>query len=391
MPIPKDIKAYNAGQSAADKRICDALARLIARHLPDAESKIWHAHPVWFLDGNPIVGYSKLKSCVRLLFWSGQSFDEPGLTPEGTFKAAEARYTAADQIVVDAFRRWLEKAREIQWDYKNIVKRKGKLERLVVENGQANALRESRDWRAQTLVRIRNIIQQAAPDITEDVKWRKPSNPAGVPVWSHNGIVCTGETYKNVVKLTFVKGASLADPNGFFNSSLEGNTRRAIDFHEGDAIDEKALIELFRAAVAMNASDSRPRRTTNASNPTKTEKPATTKPRIYSMSFARVYPMYIKKAEAKGRTKAEVDEIIRWLTGHTAKSLQKALDAELDIETFFASAPRFHPNAKLIQGVVCGVRVEDIEDETMRKVRYLDKLIDELAKGKAMEKILRKG
>ena len=124
--------------------------------------------------------------------------------------------------------------------------------------------------------------------------------------------------------------------------------------------------------------------------PTTAKKPTDAKPRVYSMIFARVYPMYINKAEAKGRTKAEVDEIIFWLTGHTAKSFQKALDAELDIETFYATAPRFHPNASLITGVVCGIRVEEIEDETMRRLRYLDKLIDELAKGKAMEKILRK-
>src|SRR5438093_13658381 len=95
-----------------------------------------------------------------------------------------------------------------------------------------------------------------------------------------------------------------------------------------------------------------------------TKKPTTTKPRFYSMSFARVHPMYVKKAESKGRTKAEVDEIILWLTGHTAKSLQKTIDAEINIETFYAKAPRFQPNASLIKGVVCGVRVEEIEDET---------------------------
>ena len=115
-----------------------------------------------------------------------------------------------------------------------------------------------------------------------------------------------------------------------------------------------------------------------------------TKPRVYTMSFASVYPLYIQKAKNKGRTKAEVDQIIFWLTGHTAKSLQKAIDAEIDIETFIAKAPRFQPNANLIKGVVCGIRVEEIEDEIMRKIRYLDKLIDELAKGKTMEKILRK-
>jgi hypothetical protein len=131
MPIHKDILAYNASQSASDKRICDTLAKAIDRNLPDiAENKIWHRHPVWFLDGNPIVGYHKLKDCVRLLFWSGRSFDEPGLAPEGGFKTAGARYTAVDQIVARDLKRWLEKSIEIQWDYKNIVKRKGKLVRL---------------------------------------------------------------------------------------------------------------------------------------------------------------------------------------------------------------------------------------------------------------------
>ncbi len=114
------------------------------------------------------------------------------------------------------------------------------------------------------------------------------------------------------------------------------------------------------------------------------------KPRIYAISFASLYPLYVQKAGKKGRTKAEVDEIIFWLTGHKAESLKEAMDANVDLETFFAEAPRFQPNARLIKGVVCGVRVEDVEDETMRKIRYLDKLIDELAKGKSMEKILRK-
>ncbi|QIL21041.1 DUF1801 domain-containing protein [Thermomonas sp. HDW16] len=125
-----DTQAYNDAQSAADKAICDLLARQIGTALPEAENKLWHRHPVWFLDGNPIAGYSKLKSCIRLLFWSGQSFDEAGLQDEGSFKAAEARYTDVAQVDVEALQRWLGKARDIQWDYKNIVKRKGKLERL---------------------------------------------------------------------------------------------------------------------------------------------------------------------------------------------------------------------------------------------------------------------
>jgi len=111
--------------------------------------------------------------------------------------------------------------------------------------------------------------------------------------------------------------------------------------------------------------------------------------RVYRMKFSRVYPLYVQKAERKNRTKEEVDEIIRWLTGYSQEQLQQQIEAENDFETFFAEAPLLNPNTSLIKGVVCGVRVEDIEDPLMRKLRYLDKLIDELAKGKAMEKILR--
>jgi len=117
--------------SATDKAICELLCGEINSNLPKAENKIWHGHPVWFLDGNPIVGYSKLKESIRLLFWSGLSFDEPGLQAEGNFKAAEARYISVDQIKTKDLKRWLEKSKKIQWDYKNIVKRKGVLERLI--------------------------------------------------------------------------------------------------------------------------------------------------------------------------------------------------------------------------------------------------------------------
>lgn len=125
-----DTKKYNEAQPPGDRAICERLAEEIERGLPEAENRVWHGHPVWFLEGNPVVGYSKLKGCVRLLFWSGQSFEEEGLAPEGTFKAAEARYTGAGEVDGEALRRWLGKAREIQWDYKNLVKRKGRLERL---------------------------------------------------------------------------------------------------------------------------------------------------------------------------------------------------------------------------------------------------------------------
>ena len=109
-------------------------------------------------------------------------------------------------------------------------------------------IKELSDWRGETLARVRILIKQADPEVVEEWKWR------GVPVWSHAGMICTGETYKNVVKMTFAKGASLEDPSGLFNSSLEGNTRRAIDFHEGDKIDERALKRLIRAALALNMS-----------------------------------------------------------------------------------------------------------------------------------------
>jgi hypothetical protein len=128
--VHPDTKAYNARQSPADKAICQLLAGEIDRGLPEAENKVWHAHPVWFLEGNPIVGYGKLKGCVRLLFWSGQSFKAKGLAKEGSFKAAEARYTSADEVDSKALQRWLAESRAVQWDYKNIVKRKGRLVRL---------------------------------------------------------------------------------------------------------------------------------------------------------------------------------------------------------------------------------------------------------------------
>ena len=128
--MDKEIKNYHNTLAKSDKSICDLLYEEICKNLPKAENKIWHRHPVWFIEGNPIVGYSKLKDCVRLLFWSGQSFDEPGLQPEGSFKAAEARYTSAEEINKKDLKNWLKKAEKIQWDYKNIVKRKGKLIRL---------------------------------------------------------------------------------------------------------------------------------------------------------------------------------------------------------------------------------------------------------------------
>ena len=125
-----DTAKYNEAEAPNDRAICQLLAKQIDRDLPDSENKIWHGHPVWFLEGNPIVGYSKMKDGVRLLFWSGQSFKEQGLAKEGTFKAAQATYTTPDQVDTKKLGRWLAEARDVQWDYKNLTRRKGRLERL---------------------------------------------------------------------------------------------------------------------------------------------------------------------------------------------------------------------------------------------------------------------
>jgi hypothetical protein len=118
-------------------------------------------------------------------------------------------------------------------------------------------IRQLGDWRGKTLAQLRNLIREADPDVIEDVKWRKPSNPLGVPTWEHAGIICTGEVYKDKVKLTFAKGASIPDPSNLFNASLDGGTRRAIDFREGEKIDENAFKELVRVAVAVNLAGKR--------------------------------------------------------------------------------------------------------------------------------------
>lgn len=128
--MDQTITEYNNKQSGASKEICLILSKEIDQGLPKAESKVWHGHPVWFLDGNPITGYSVRKDYIQLLFWSGQSFDEPDLQDEGTFKASQVRYTDAEQINTADLKRWLKKAEAIQWDYKNIVKRRGELIRL---------------------------------------------------------------------------------------------------------------------------------------------------------------------------------------------------------------------------------------------------------------------
>lgn len=128
--MPTTIAAYNKAHDATENAICATLAKQIDKGLPKAESKLWHGHPVWFDDGNPLVGYAVRKAGVQLLFWSGRAFDEPGLSPEGSFQAAHAHYTSAAEIKVTHLARWLRKAKKMQWDYKNIAKRRGRLEKI---------------------------------------------------------------------------------------------------------------------------------------------------------------------------------------------------------------------------------------------------------------------
>jgi len=260
--IHKTIDEYNNSQPKNIKEICNLLKDTIDTNLKKSESKVWYGSPVWFLDGNPVVlYYVKKNGQVSLMFFSGQSFDEKDLKSEGKFKAAEIFYTDTKEIKITNVKRWLKKAKTIQWDYKNIAKRKGVLE--MIDLSKSN-------------------------------------------------------TPKKVLKTS-------------------------------SSHDE----------------------------------------RMASMIFGIVYPMYITKIEKKGRTKEELNEVIKWLTGFDNKKIRELIKEKITFETFFEKA-KLNPKANLITGVICGYRIEDIKNPLTQKVRYLDKLVDELAKGKSLEKILRK-
>ncbi|NJL96505.1 DUF2200 family protein [Candidatus Gracilibacteria bacterium] len=250
--MPQTITEYNNNLLESEKDICNKLYQIISNNLPKSDNKIWHGHPVWFLEGNPIVGYSKQKLGIRLMFWSGADFEEVKLNVRGKkFKDASIFYNSILEIDENDLKRWLQKSIEIQWDYKNIVKRKGKLEKLENMN----------------------------------------------------------------------------------NTSIH---------------DE----------------------------------------RIAKMTFASVYPHYVTKVEKKGRTKAELHQVIEWLTGHGENKLHELIANNATFETFFKQAT-LNLNAQLITGVICGYRVEEIKNPLTQKARYLDKLVDELAKGRKLEKIMR--
>ncbi len=255
------ISSYNKSQTKSVKEICEFLEAQVNKGLKKNESKIWHGSPVWFLNGNPVVSYVVRKdSGVSLMFFSGQSFDEIDLKAVGKFKAAEIFYTDVKEIKVSHLKRWLKKAISIQWDYKNIVKRKGVLEKIQLDKAKP----------AQ-----KNMNHESAHDL-----------------------------------------------------------------------------------------------------------------RFANMIFASVYPLYLAKIEKKGRTKKELDQVVKWLTGFDAKKVKEVINEKVTFETFFQKA-NLNKNASLITGMICGYRIENIKNPLTQKVRYLDKLVDELAKGRKMEKILR--
>lgn len=337
-----DIQAYNTKQHPADRKICDLLARTIDGVLKGAESKIWHGHPVWFLDGNPIVGYSKQKAGWRLMFWSGASFDEDQLNVVGEkFKDASIFYTSADQIKIRDVKRWLKKSIQIQWDYKNIVKRKGRLQRLTAEPTDK---------------------PRKAADKVATVK----AKPAKITTKLTSGANKPAEAEVKPAKVT----KTAANVTGKAAKVTSRDVRVADSPAGGRAKPGKI------ATKEVNVSASPAKSTSHHDE------------RIAKMTFASVYPHYVAKVERKGRTTEELHQVIRWLTGYDSKKLEQLIRDKATFATFFQQA-KLNPSARRITGVICGYRVEQIENPLTQQVRYLDKLVDELAKGWPLEKIFR--
>jgi hypothetical protein len=261
-----DTAAYNHALSATDRAICDLLATEIDHYLSGAENKIWHAHPVWFLEGNPIVGYSKQKPGIRLMFWSGADFDEAGLNVLGKkFKDASVFYSAITDIKKAVLRRWLKKARDIQWDYKNIVKRKGRLERIKSKASSSNVVPLSGGnpqiplgygdapvqqyiaamptWKRRVGEQLDRLIVEAMPDVKKAVKWNSPFYGIEKGNW-FLGFHCLTK----YVKVAFFRGASLTPiPPG---KSKQADVRY-LDIFENDELDEEVFIDWVRQASRL--------------------------------------------------------------------------------------------------------------------------------------------
>jgi hypothetical protein len=260
------VQAYIAAMPGWKGDVGRRLDALIVRTVPGVRKAVRWNTPFYGIEGQGwFLGLHCMTKYIKVAFFRGTSLRP---VPPVESKQKEVRYfhiEENDPLDEELAARWIKQASELPgWSFAPATEGRAttsmkKATTMKKTKGDSKAAKDTlsppSDWRAETLARIRLLIQQADPDAVEEPKWKKPSNAMrGVPVWSHGGILCTGETYKNAVKLTFAKGASLADPSGLFNSSLEGNTRRAIDIHEGDKIDEKAFQALIRAAVALNTS-----------------------------------------------------------------------------------------------------------------------------------------
>jgi hypothetical protein len=254
------VQAYIAAMPGWKRDIGRSLDALIVRTVPGVRKAIKWNSPLYGIEGDGwFLGIHCLTKYVKVAFFHGASLRP---LPPGASKQKDVRYLdihEGDELDEAQLAAWVKQASRLprRTHVSGEMKKATSVKKSVSTEAKAGAsasqhidarIKELGDWRGETLARVRALIKQAVPDVVEEWKWR------GVPVWEHGGIICTGETYKSVVKLTFAKGASLEDPSRLFNSSLEGNTRRAIDLHEGDKIDEKALKVLVRAAAALNAS-----------------------------------------------------------------------------------------------------------------------------------------
>ncbi len=353
-----DIQAYHNQQSASDRSICELLAKTIGSVLTQAESKVWHGHPVWFLNGNPIVGYSKQKAGWRLMFWSGASFDEAGLNVVGKkFKDASIFYSSIEEIRPKELKRWLNKSIAIQWDYKNIVKRKGRLEMVSHDKNEGNEE-----------VKKAKTKGTKAESVKSKVAKPKVASVDNAAVQSTEARVAKTPSKKTAATKTTVPAAA---------TKKVAAKRASTKTPSSKASPSKTVAEKTKTGQALLSNET-----------PKAKKTLTHDQRIASMTFSSVYPHYITKVEKKGRSKQELDHVIQWLTGYNSKKLQQLIQEQATFESFFQTA-KLHPNAKQITGVICGYRVEEIENPLTQQVRYLDKLVDELAKGRPMEKILR--
>ena len=233
------VRAYIAAMPDWKRTVGKRLDALIVRNVPNVRKAVKWNSPFYGIEGKGwFLSFHVFTRYVKVTFFRGTSLRP---LPPGTSTHKDVRYLDIhedDEIDDAQVASWVKQAAALPgWD----------------PSAPRESTQKKTDWRKDTLAHMRMLILDAVPEMIEERKWKKPSNPAGVPVWSHNGIVCTGETYKNVVKLTFAKGASLPDPAHLFNSSLEGNTRRAIDIHEGDKIDARAFKALVKAAALQNA------------------------------------------------------------------------------------------------------------------------------------------